>query len=167
VAGKKTEASDGDARIFENRPSSLDELTHAEMLALYRESTDTLRFVKHLQWWTIGSTLLTFGALIGIARMVDGNREFVDTLMWIVILLSMTVIFTLAIYQFWQHTESVKIEEISRHMSTLFVRVRRLKSAKEANIHRYLLLAFMSFAIVLGAIVTSAGLEQMLLATGR
>ena len=85
-------------------------------------------------------------------------------LTWGIILLTMGVIFTLIVYQFWQHTESLKINEINKHMSTLFKRVRRMKSFREANIHRYMLLVFMVVAIILGAFVTHSGLMQLLYA---
>ena len=162
MARNKSDESDDSIEEFENEPSSLDELSHAEMIALYRESTDTMRFAKHLQWWTVGSTLLVFGGLIGIAKLVSADRGYTDLLTWIVILLTMSVIFTLIVYQFWQHTESLKINEVSKHMSSLFTHVRKIKSYREANIHRYLLLTFMVLTLILGAIVTRYGLVQML-----
>ena len=80
--------------------TSLDDTTHAEMSLLYRESTDTVRFAKHLQWWTVGSTLIAYLALIGIAKLVSADRAFTNQLTAVIILLTMAVIFTLVVYQF-------------------------------------------------------------------
>jgi Na+/melibiose symporter-like transporter len=162
VAKTDMEKPDDDASEFENVPSSLDEPSHLEMITLYKESADSVRFAKHLQWWTLGSTLLVNGGLLGIAKLVAADQSYVNVLIAVVILLTISVIFTLVVYQFWQHTELLKMEEITRHMSGLFKRVRRLKSTREANTHRYLLMLFMILTVVLGAVVTYFGMEQML-----
>jgi len=158
--GNAKTSDDNDRDEFE--PSALDELTHAEMSLLYRESTDTVRFAKQLQWWTMGSTLLAYLALIAVAKLVVADRAFTGQLTLVVIILAMVVIFTLSVYQFWQHTELAKIEEISRHMSSLFSKIRRFKSRREANVHRHLLLAFMICGILLGAVFTHFSLQQLL-----
>lgn len=147
----------------ENQPSSLDELTHAELGFLYQESTETVRFAKTQQWWTVGATLLVFGAVVGVAKLVSADKGYLDLLTVVIILLTMAVIFTLVVYQMWQHTEAMKIEMIAGHYSDLFRRVRRLKSRNEANIQRYLLLVFMVFAVILGAVTAYFGLQQLLL----
>ncbi len=110
----------------------------------------------------MGSTLLANLALIGVAKLVVADRAFTGQLTMVAIILAMAVIFTLAVYQFWQHTELAKIEEISRHMSSLFSKIRRFKSRREANVHRHLLLAFMICAVVLGAAITHFSLQQLL-----
>ncbi len=158
-SGPTPESRDDD----ESQPSSLDELTHAELGFLYRESTETVRFAKTQQWWTVGSTLLVFGAIIVIAKFVAADKGYIDLLTVVIILLAMAVIFTLVVYQFWQHTEMMKIETVAGHYSDLFRQVRRLKSRNEANIQRYLLLVFMIITVILGAVTTYFGLQQLLL----
>ena len=162
MPNKDNAPSDDDDEREEIEPSELDELTHAEMSVLYRESTDTVRFAKKLQWWTVGSTLLVYLALIAVAKLVGADRAFTGQLTMVAIILAMVVIFTLVVYQFWQHTELAKIEEISRHMSSLFTKIRRFKSRREANVHRHLLLAFMICAVLLGAAFTHFSLQQLL-----
>jgi phage shock protein PspC (stress-responsive transcriptional regulator) len=152
------ESADG-----EHQSSTLDELTHAELGFLYQESTETVRFAKTQQWWTVGSTLLVFGALVGIAKLVSADKGYVDLLTVVIILLTMAVIFTLVVYQMWQHTEMMKIENIAAYYSDLFRDVRKLKSRNEANIQRYLLLAFMVFTVTIGAPTAYFGLQQLLL----
>jgi len=79
----------------------------------------------------------------------------------VMILVTMALIFTLVLYQIWQHTELNKIEEISKYFSTAFTRIRRLKSGREANVHRYLLLTFMILTVLLGAVITYLALQQL------
>lgn len=145
----------------ENEPSTYDELTHSEMRLLYEESAKSIRFAKYLQWWTLGSTLLLDGAFLAIAKFVSANMKYADKLTAMIIALSTAVIATLIIYQFWQHTELLKIEKISKGFSTAFREVRRTKSTLEANIHRYLLLLFMIVTVILGAIVSYYGVLEI------
>ncbi len=142
-------------------PSELDELSHAELRMLYAESTETLRFVKSLQWKTVGSTLATFAGIIFIARFIDANKAMTDRFMAISILLTLAAIFTIVLYQFWQSNEHAKINSMNSRFSTLYRTVRSHKSQLEANIHRYTLLLFMIVSIVLGAIVTHLALSRI------
>ena len=146
---------------FENEPSSLDEQTHSEMELLYREATDTLRFAKYIQWWTVGSTLLVFFAFIAIAKFVNADMAYAKVLTALTIFIAMSGIFSLIMYQFWQYNELRKIAEMSKHFSSLFRRVRGVKSKTEANFHRYTLLFFMITTIVIGAIVAYHGVNQV------
>ena len=161
MAEKKNEEPSEKEQPFELEPSTVDEMTHAELCLLYKESTDTVRFAKHLQWWTLGSTLIAYGAIVMLAKYVGSDISYANQLTAIVILITMGVIFTLVVYQFWQHNELRKIQIVSMHMSNLFGRIRRIKSRREANIQRYLLLTFMIGTIIMGAIVAYLGLQQV------
>ena len=145
---------------FENVPSELDETTHQEMLCVYREITDTIRFAKHLQWWTVGSTLLAFLAIMVVAKYINHGKGFIDALNWVTLILSGGVILTLVIYQFWQHNELMMIREVGKNMSSLFRRVRGIKSRREGTIHRYFLLVCMIVTVCMGAIVTLMALSR-------
>lgn len=142
-------------------PSELDELSHVELRMLYEESTETLRFAKTLQWRTVGSTLITFAGLIVIAGLVDANKSLTDTFMAISILLCLGSLFTLVVFQFWQHNETMKIDVISSQFSGHFSKVRAKKSRLEANIHRYLLLFFMIVTVILGVTVAHLALSRI------
>jgi carbon starvation protein CstA len=96
-----------------------------------------------------------------LAKYVGSDISYANQLTAIVILVTMGVIFTLVVYQFWQHNELRKIQFVSMHMSNLFGRIRRIKSRREANIQRYLLLTFMIGTIIMGAIVAYLGLQQV------
>ncbi len=141
--------------------SSLNQHTHAEMQMLYRESTETLRFVKNHQWKTVGATLIVFFALIFVAGFIDAGPTLARQFMGITITISCAAIFMLVLYQFWTHNEQNKINNIQPHMSSLFGDIRALKSKREGNIHRYLLLTFMILAIILGALVVHLSLAKI------
>lgn len=146
---------------FVNEPTSLDDRTHEEMQLLYQESVATIRFAKYIQWWTVGSTLLVFFSFIAIAKFVGADLAYAKILTALVIFIAMSGIFALIMYQFWQFNEHQKIREISRHFSSLFRRVRKVKSRRESDFHRYTLLAFMISTIVIGGVVSYYGVLQV------
>ena len=154
-------APEDDETAREIQVSGLDDKTHAELRMLYAESTETLRFVKNHQWRTVGATLLTYLGLIFIAGWIKAGPAMTDKLMAITILLATAVIFTLALYQFWMHNEMTKIDALNPHMSSLFRDVRAVKSRREGNLHRYLLLLFMTVVVALGAVVVHLSLERI------
>lgn len=143
----------GDEPVRENAPSELDELTHAEMCMLYKESADSIRFAKAHQWKSLGATLLVFGGLIALAQLVPNNAAITNLIIAISFLCSCAVIYMLALYQVWQNTEREKLRDISSHFSSFSQFTRAIKSSREANVHRYTLLMFMIVAVVLGNIL--------------
>ncbi len=161
ASNKEASNDEGESRGITVTPSELDELTHAELRMLYQESTETLRFVKSLQWKTVGSALTSFAALIFIAKFIDANKALTDKFMIVTILLSIAVIFTLMLYQFWQSNEHAKINSMNRKFSNVYRSVRARKSRREGNIHRYTLLVFMMTSIILGAIVVHWSLDRI------
>lgn len=158
---KRPAAKGYSADDFINSPSLLDNKSHAEVCMLYKESTETLRFVKNLQWKTVGATLLTFLGLIFIAIFVKADAGLTNKFMAITLLLTTSVIFTLVIYQFWMHNEMAKIDRIETQLSDIFKNIRSLKSSREANVHRYTLLVFMSVVVSLGALVVYLSLSHL------
>ena len=146
---------------FDIVPSALDERTHEELLMLYRESTETMRFIKGHQWKTVGSTLLCYIGLIAVLRLAGPTLAMSGKFMGIVILLSVASILTLIFYQFWTHNELTKLNRMQPFMSNLFSEVRSLKSKREGNLHRYTLLSFMIIVIVLGAVVAHLAFARM------
>ncbi len=134
----------------ENTPSELDDLTHAEMCMLYRESADSVRFAKAYQWKSLGATLLVFGGLVALAKLVPNNAAIVNLIIAVSFLCSSAVIYMLVLYQVWQNTEREKLRDIAGHFSSYTQFNRAIKSTREANVHRYTLLVFMVFAILLG-----------------
>jgi hypothetical protein len=134
----------------ENIPSELDELTHAEMCMLYRESADSIRFAKAHQWKSLGATLLVFAGMITLARLAPDNATLTNLVIAVSFISSSAVIYMLVLYQVWQNTEREKLRDIAGHFSSFSQFTRAIKSSREANVHRYTLLAFMIVAILLG-----------------
>ncbi len=140
---------DGEPEL-ENVPSELDDLTHAEMRMLYAESVGVIRFAKTQQWKSIGALLVVFVGLMGVARFAGENALLINLAIATSFLCSAGVIYALALYQSWQNTERHKLREISAHLSSYAQAVRAIKSSREANIHRYTLLAFMIITVLMG-----------------
>lgn len=143
----------GDEPVRENRPSELDDLTHAEMCMLYKESADSIRFAKAYQWKSLGATLLVFAGLIALAQLVPGNATVTNLIIAVSFLCSCAVIYILALYQVWQNTEREKLRDIAGHFSSFSQFNRAIKSSREANVHRYTLLFFMIAAVVLANVL--------------
>ncbi len=51
--------------------SELDDLTHAELLMLYQDSTVSVRFARERQWKLVGAALLLFAAIVAIPELVE------------------------------------------------------------------------------------------------
>src|SRR5262245_36552002 len=105
----KSEPAEDVAEPLTVEPSDLDELTHAEMLELYRGSTDTIRFAKHQQWGTLLGSLSLF-VLLGLTGDYAAKTGFLFKLCIIIsLVLSVGAIYSLVIYQFWQNAEREKM----------------------------------------------------------
>jgi hypothetical protein len=129
-------------------PSSLDQNTHNEMLMLYRECADSVRFAKVQQWKTLAGALALFIVLGLLGRMTPFGSDMPRWVIAAGIALSVGAIYSLFIYQFWQATERAKLAHISNQLSNLLRKVRAFTSRREASIHRYVLLAFMIICIL-------------------
>ena len=137
---------------FEVEASDLDETTHAECLVLYRDSEDNIRFSKGLQWKTLGGTLAIF-AILGVAGINSDHREsYLKTLIVISWAISAGAIYAISI---------LKLRRIVGEFSNLFRMVYRIKSRTEANIHRYILLAFMVITMLIGNYVLATILTPL------
>lgn len=164
---KKDNSSDNDETEtteapFTNEPSSLDELTHAEMRLMHREASRNLLFAKNIQWRSVGATLLVYGGCIAIAAAVPPDITLKRTLMALIILLACGVIFILTMYQFWQFNEINRLRKIDASFSTLYIKINNLKSRREANAHRYTILLCMIVLVILGGIVASIAIDQLI-----
>jgi hypothetical protein len=154
VPKEKPKEPEAEAVEEPNEPSPLDPQTHAEMINLFDESSRTILFAKAQQWKTVGSTLVVFLVLVALARYVSNNPNYLNYLEIMVFLATPAAIFILILYQFWQHTELSKLQAAALNFSSLYRKIRRIKSGREANIHRYILFAFMIGVILLAALLT-------------
>jgi hypothetical protein len=162
--GKDEKSDKSDAKpekeVFVNEPSSLDDSTHRELELMHREASSAILFAKSIQWRSVGSSLLVYGAFIAIAVATEAGAKFIDVMKIVSILLACGVIFVLVMYQAWQVNEINKINAIDRHFSTLYLRISRIKSRREGNFHRYTILTFMILAVILGVVVVMFGIDQ-------
>ena len=140
--------NDGGGEALAVVASDLDEKTHAEMLMMYRECADSVRFAKSQQWTTTGGALAIF-AMLGVLGELGPHYGFMTQA---IIIISMIVsggsIYSLAIFQFWQQAERGKLNMISERFSNVLRDVRAYQPPREANVHRYILLFFM-LAVIL------------------
>lgn len=157
-----SEADEPETVTFENEPSSLDELTHAEMRLMHREASRNLLFAKNIQWRSVGATLLVFGGCIAIAAAAPPDITLKRVLMGLIILLACGVIFILTMYQFWQFNEINRLRKIDASFSTLYIKINNLKSRREANAHRYTILLCMIVLVIVGGIVAGMAIDQLL-----
>ncbi|MBT3884528.1 MAG: hypothetical protein HOO19_00130 [Rhodospirillaceae bacterium] len=141
--------------------SELDEMTHRELGLIYADSTRTILFSKSIQWKAVASSLLIFGTFMLLAKYVAHGTQFMMVLKISSIVIAMAAIFMVVLFQFWQHTEGRKLLTIESAYSNLFRRIRKFKSAREANIHRYLILLFMVGTIIIGCGITLMSLDAI------
>ncbi len=153
--------ADLDPAEHELRSSDLDPETHGEMLHLYAESATSIRFAKSQQWMSLGATLVVFAALMALGMFVPERSGLVKSLVLASFLISAGSLYTLVLYQAWQNTERTRLRSISTHLSSLAQEIRAIKSSREANVHRYTLLAFMIISVLLGNAFTVAVLMPL------
>ena len=142
------ESENIDEEEIELVESALDDNTHAEMLALYRESTRTILFAKTRQWRTLGAACIAHVTIVAIGHLFSLEESFHQILVILSFLVSSMAICILIIYQIWQHTEAEKIRKVTTFLSNYFLLVRQVKGRGEANIHRYILLVVMIISII-------------------
>ena len=99
--------------------------------------------------------------LFVIAKLVGAKAGYISALTGLIILMTCACVFMLVIYQFWQHNELARIQAVTRHFSATFQKIQGIKSSTEGNFHRYTLLAFMIALVILGAVITYLGLDQL------
>ncbi|MDA1327090.1 MAG: hypothetical protein O3C34_20415 [Proteobacteria bacterium] len=142
--------TDTDTEEAELIASEVDELTHAELLCLYRDAEENIRFSKLLQWRITGGTLaiyLLFTLMASSYAAAGGMTKILIILSFLVGSISMSI---LAIFQSWQGTEREKVRLIIGKLSSLARRVHNTKPKRMANIERYSLYGFMCCAILTG-----------------
>lgn len=128
--------------------SSVSDRTHAECLVLCRESTDTVRFAKTLQWKVLAYLTAVFVFMNIADRTGVANKDMAPAMVIVTFILVAIGISTLIIFQLWQSTEQRKLDFIADHISEAFRLTRAHKSSLEANIQRYAILTFMTQFVV-------------------
>jgi hypothetical protein len=142
--------------------SEVDELTHAELLCLYRNTEENIRFSKLIQWRTMGGTLAVFVCVVLLARHYSKDGDMTRVLTILTFVVGATSIYMLAIFQSWQGIEREKIQLILSKLSNFARDVYDTKSALAANIERFILLGIMCTAILSAGFLTLARLLRWL-----
>lgn len=162
---KKPETPDKakeDVEEFRNSPSELDDLTHMELRLMFDRSAEAVLFAKNIQWRSVGSSLIVMAVFIALTMFGRPSDELANILGVATIILAGGVIFVLILYQFWQFNEISRIVELEKHFSSLYRKIRDVKSRREGDIHRYTLLLFMIAVEASGAGVTLYVIKQVL-----
>jgi len=160
---KAKPAKEPEVEELDEVPDPIDDGIRIELVQIYDTASRALLFVKTQQWWTVGSTLMVFVAFMAIAKLTGAGPPFVNKLTALLIVVACAAVFMLIIYQFWQHNELARIQAVVKHFSPTFQKVHNIKSKAEGDFHRYTLLIFMVTVVVLGAVVTHLGLQEIVL----
>jgi hypothetical protein len=140
--------------------SEVDELTHAELLCMYQDSEQNIRFSKLIQWRTTGGTLFIFIIFAVLALYHTKSGDMIKILTVLTYVVGAISVYMLVIFQSWQGTEREKIQLIINNLSSLARDVYNKKSKQEANIERYILLSFMCVAVLIGGFLTLSRLMR-------
>ena len=130
--------------------SELDELTHAELLMLYQDSTVSVRFARERQWKLVGAALLLDTAVVAIPQLVDVSTFAAKLLVLASFLIGASVIYILIVYQVWQNAELRRMQTIGGRFSNVFAELGGHNAAGEGKLHGYIILFFMIAGIALG-----------------
>ncbi len=130
--------------------SELDERTHAELLVLYRDSTDSVRFARERQWKLAAAALPLFAAVVAIPELVVISTFAAQGLVLAAFLISASAIYVLIVYQVWQNAELRRMQTIGARFSNIFAQLGGRNAAREGKLHGYIILFFMIAAIALG-----------------
>ncbi|MBT6095924.1 MAG: hypothetical protein HOH04_13655 [Rhodospirillaceae bacterium] len=140
--------------IAENEPSSLDELTHSELLVMHQTSSSAILFSKMVQWLCIGMCLALFCVAVFISKIAGTHGSLNNLVLVTNILLACAAIFLIFMYQMWQFNEIRRIRKIEKCFSTLCRKIHQSESHGERSIERYTLLVFMILLVLSGAAVS-------------
>jgi hypothetical protein len=99
--------------------SEADELTHAELLCLYRDLEKNIRFSKLLQWRVTAGTLVVLVFFMLFAQQYGKTSDRIKILTVLTCMVGSASISMLAILQSWQGTERQKLKRILGNLSSL------------------------------------------------
>ncbi len=138
------EVADDPLNPVENDPSALDDLTHAEFVAIYRDASDNIRFAKEQMWrsllyFSAGAIAVTgYGV---VTKWSDPQlTQYLLVIIWLCSILTVLIILSL---QWWQSAEHQKIAFVTAKWSTFATAARRRKSKAMSDVQRYGMLAAM------------------------
>jgi len=140
--------------------SDVDELTHAELLCMYQDAEENIRFSKLIQWRTTGATFAIFLIFALFNLHYVKSEELTKVLAFLTYMVGGISIYMLVIFQLWQGTEREKIQIILSRLSNITQKIYNIKSKQLANLERYILLCFMCCTILTGGFMALCQLMQ-------
>ncbi len=140
----------------EDRPSELDERTHAEFLAVYQDASENIRFAKTQQWRAVSYFSAGTIAVTAFGHITDWRdptvTKYLLAMVWIFSLASVGVILSL---QWWQGVEHSKIDYLTSKWGAFTTAARRRKSKLMSDIQRYGMLSAMILYLELTTIAVT------------
>lgn len=133
-----------------DRPSDLDDLTHAEYRVLYEEAGRNVLFAKRQQWRVVEYFTLLALALVAVGGIAPFPRDVARFAAFFLLFAGAAAAMVLIFLQSWQYREQLKMARLAEGFSTLSRAVLRLKAGIGGDLQRYFILAAMLlFVIVL------------------
>lgn len=151
----ETEAADPE-NPRENTPSDLDDLTHAEFLAVYGDASENIRFAKDHQWQAL--LYFSVGAIVttGYGEWTNwADRKLAIFLLIMIWVFSIGSVGVIASLQWWQAAEGRKITFVTSKWSSFTNAARRRKSPLISDVQRYGMLIAMILYLELVTIAVS------------
>jgi hypothetical protein len=156
MAKPETEARIDPLNPAEDVPSALDDRTHAEFLAIYRDASENIRFAKVQQWRSVSYFSAGAIAVTVFGHVTDWQdttlTKYLLAMVWIFSLASIGVILSL---QWWQGVEHAKIDFLTSRWGTFSAAARRRKSKLMSDIQRYGMLSAMILYLELATIAVT------------
>jgi len=149
--GAKTGDDDGREP---NRPSELDEMTHAEMRSIYEDATRNLLFAKQRQWRVVEYFTLTALALTAMGGTIPFAPGLAHVVAYILLVAGLLTIITLLFLQSWQYREQGKLRDIGREgFSSLSARLLGVDGSVGRELHRYIILGVMVLFVLIISLI--------------
>ena len=125
--------------------------THEELRLLYEASVDELDFFKRQQWSVTHYALLLYAAVVGVARLLDGNVSGAEKLAFCLVTTGVAV---LGSYILWVLNNSIVVRKarlaaVRKNFSTTFHSAWTAKEKPEEALGIYGLLMAV---VVIGAL---------------
>lgn len=130
--------------------------TRRELVALYTDASENIRFAKSQQW----QTLVYFSALcVGVVAVGVwlrwGDVSLIAFLFYMLWLFSIATIGVILMLQSWQSSEAKKQAYIRGHLGEVTRTALAQKSRSAGDVHRYVMLAFMLFYVEMATLAVS------------
>jgi hypothetical protein len=129
---------------LEDRPSDLDDRTHAEFIEIYRDASANIRFSKEQMWrvllyFSLGAIAVTgYGV---VSRWSDPLLTYyLLVIVWVCSIISVLIVLSL---QWWQAAEHRKIEYVTAKWSLFSNTARARKPKLMSDVQRYGMLVAM------------------------